>query len=65
MVKMVTQTEAQNFEISELENLLEKPSNLPEVTGICHPSKSRPRHRLSFQLGSKLKYLNSDQLLPS
>lgn len=40
MAKMVTDTEAQSFEISKLANLLEKPSNHPEVTGICDSSKS-------------------------
>ena len=35
MMKMVTNTEAQTFEISKLINLLEKPWNPPEVTRIC------------------------------
>ena len=64
MVKMVTNTKAQSFEISKLENF-EKPCTPPEVTRICDPSKSRARHHHSFKLGSKLKYLNSDQLLLS
>ena len=34
MVKMVTHTEARHSEISKLKNILEKPSNPPEVTGI-------------------------------
>ena len=40
MVKMVTDTNTQSLEISKLTNLLEKPRNTLEVTGICDPSKS-------------------------
>ena len=54
MVKMVKHT--------KLKNLLEKPWNPPEVTRICDPSKSKARRHHSFKLGSKLKYLSSDQL---
>ena len=35
MVKMVTHTEVQSFEIPKLKNLLEKPSSHLEATGIC------------------------------
>ena len=35
------------------------------VTGICDSKKSRARHYRSLKLGSKLKYLNIDQLLLS
>ena len=37
MVKVVTQEEVQNFEISKLKSFLEKLSNTPVVTGICDP----------------------------
>ena len=40
-------------------------SNPPVDTGICDPNKSRARHHRSLKLGSKLKYLNIDQLLLS
>ena len=40
MAKTVIGTEAQSFEISKRKILLEKPSNTPEVTGICNASKS-------------------------
>ena len=63
MVKMVTHTETRSFEISKLKNLFAKHSKPHEVTRICGSSKSQARHRHSFRLGSKLKYLNSDQLL--
>ena len=65
MMKMVKHTMARSFKISKFKNLLEKPSNAPEVTTICDISKSKGRHHHSFKLGSKLKYLNSDQLLLS
>ena len=38
-------------------------SNPPMVTGICDPNKSRPRRHRSLKLGSKLNYVNIDQLL--
>ena len=60
MVKMMTHTEAQSFEISKLKSFLEKPSNPPGVTGICNQSKSRAQRQHSLKLGLKLKYLNSD-----
>ena len=65
MVKMVMQTEARSFEISKLKNLLENPLNPPEVTRIGDPSKSCARSHHILKIGSKLKYFNSDQLLPS
>ena len=60
MVNMKTHTEAPSFEISKFKNLLEKSSKPVEVTRIC----DQDYHR-SFKLGSKLKYLNSDQLFLS
>ena len=66
MVKMVTRTKGRSFEISKQNKLLSKTLKLlnpPEVTGIYDPSNSRARRYRSFKLGSKLKYLNSDQLL--
>ena len=65
MVKMVADTKAQSFEILKLKDIFENPSNPPEVTRICDPSKFPSRHHHSFKIGSKLKYLNSDQLLLS
>ena len=61
---MMTHIKAQSFEFSKQKNL-EKPRNLPEVIRVCDPSKSRARRHHSFKVGSKLKYLNSDQLLLS
>ena len=38
-------------------------SNSPVVTAICDPNKSRAWHHSSLKPGSKIKYLNIDQLL--
>ena len=65
MVKIVTHTEAQSFEISKLKTSLKKTSNPPEINRIFDSSKSRARCHHSFKLGLKLKYLNPDQLLLS
>ena len=46
---MVKHTKARSFKISKLKSLLD-------------PSKSKARRHHSLKLGSKLKYLNSDQL---
>ena len=44
---------------------MKNPWNPSEVTGICDPSKFQARRHHRFKLGSKLKYLNPDQLLLS
>ena len=62
---MAKHTKARSFEISKLKNLHEKPWNPPEVTRIFDPPKFPTRCHHSFKLGSKLNYLNSDQLLLS
>ena len=62
---MVTHTKARSFENSKLKNLLGKTLKSPEATRFCDPSKSLARCHYSFKLGSKLKYLHSDQLLLS
>ena len=60
---MVKHKKAQSFKISKLKNLLEKPLNPSEVTRISDLSKSPALRHHSFKLDSKLKYLNSEQLL--
>ena len=62
MVKMVIQTKTRSFEIPKLKNF-EKLWNPFEFSRICGPSKSQAQRNHSFKLGSKSKYLNSDQLL--
>ena len=64
MVKMAKHTKARSFEISKLKTSMKNPEILLRIR-IFDPSKFPIRCHHSFKLGSKLNYLNSDQLLLS